>query len=301
MVNNQAIGFIGLGIMGKAMARNLVKAGVNLFVYDLVLESIEQLAAMGATACSSGKEVAEQSDIVITIVPDTPHVQAALFGPNGIAEGVKPGSIFVDMSSISPIDTRVFAKKLRDMQVEMLDAPVSGAEVGAQQGNLTIFVGGKKEVFDKVRPVFDVLGSRCTLMGDVGAGQTAKSCNMVINSITQLGICEALTLAAANGLDLDNLISALSAGTAQSRQLENLGPRITRGDMDPGFMVDLMQKDLSNVLESARRLKVPAFGTTLVNQLFQTLQVEGNGRLGVQSLVLVYEKLANRKVKSEQN
>lgn len=300
MSNNQLIGFVGLGIMGKPMAGNLIKAGLNLFVYDLVPESIEQLEAMGATACSSGKEVAEKSDIIITMVPDTPHVQAALFGPNGIAEGVKVGSIVVDMSSISPIESKVFARKLKDMHVEMLDAPVSGAEVGAQQATLTIFVGGKKDVFEKVRPIFDVLGSRSTLMGDIGAGQTAKSCNMIINSITQLGICEAFTLAVANGLDLNKLMSAFSAGTAQSRQLENLGPRIARGDMDPGFMVDLMQKDLGNVLDSAKRLKVPAFGTTLVNQLFQTLQVEGNGHLGVQSLVLVYEKLANRKVKSEQ-
>jgi 3-hydroxyisobutyrate dehydrogenase len=286
------LGLIGLGIMGKPMAANLLKAGFPLTVYNRSRGPIDLLASQGAKPASSPREVAENSDIVITIVPDSPDVEQVVLGPGGVIEGMKPGGIVVDMSTISPTVTRRIADELKKKGVMMLDAPVSGGDKGAREATLTIMVGGPKEAYEACLPIFQALGKKVTLMGESGAGQLTKLTNQILVCINMMGVCEALVFARKAGLNLETVIDSLSAGAASSWSLVNLGPRAAKGDFAPGFKVKLLQKDLRHTLASAEEVKVALPAVSLVHQLYNALEADGLGEEGTQALIRVLQQLS---------
>ena len=290
------IGFIGLGIMGKPMAEHLVKAGNTLYVYDVVPQSVADLKRQGAIACASSKEVAVKTGIVFIIVPDTPDVDAVIFGKNGVAEGIKPGSIVVDMSSISPIATKEFAKKLKAMGVEMLDAPVSGGQVGAQNASLSIMVGGPAEIFEKIKPYFELMGKNIVLIGGNGDGQTCKVANQIVVALNIEAVAEALLFASKAGADPAKVRAALMGGFAHSRILELHGERMIKRTFQPGFRVRLHQKDLNLALESARKMGLSLPNTATAQELFNSLAAHGGSDLDHSALVQALENLANHTV-----
>jgi len=289
---DQRIGFIGLGIMGKPMARNLLKAGSSLTVYSRGRSTVEALMADGATGAGSPYEVAAQSDVVITIVTDTPDVQQVILGDNGALSGMKAGGVLIDMSTISPTVTREIAAIVKTKGVHFLDAPVSGGEGGAIAGTLSIMVGGEAEVFASCLPVFQAMGKNIIHVGGTGAGQLTKLCNQIAVAVTNLAMSEALVFAAKAGVDLEKMHQAISGGAAGSWQLSNLAPRIFQRDFAPGFMVKLQQKDLRLVLQEADRLQLALPATSLVHSLFNALETRGAGNEGTQALVKVLEQLA---------
>jgi len=290
------LGFIGVGIMGKPMAGHLLEAGHTLNVYDVDSKSVQELASKGAVACNSSKEVAEKSDIVFTMVPDTPDVEAVLFGKNGVAEGVRAGSIVVDMSSISPITTKEFAKKLAEKGVEMLDAPVSGGQVGAENATLSIMVGGKPAVFAEIKPYFELMGKNIIHIGGNGDGQTCKVANQIVVAETIMAISEALLFASKAGADPSKVREALLGGFAQSRILDLHGKRMIERTFQPGFRIRHQQKDLNNALQGARSLGMSLPGAAVAQELFNALAAQGDSDLDHSALVLALEKLANHKV-----
>ncbi len=298
-MQNQAlrIGFVGLGIMGRPMAKNILNAGYPLCVYNRTASKAKELVEAGATQGSTPKEVAQKSDVVITIVSDTPDVEAVLFGENGVAEGVREGMIVVDMSTISPHQTRGFSKKLKELDVTLLDCPVSGGDDGAKAGRLTIMCGGEKQAFDKVLPVLETMGKKVTLMGASGAGQATKLCNQVCLSSALLGVCECLLLATKEGLDCNKVVEVLSGGAANSYQLSVQGPKMVAHDYSPGFFVDLFQKDLRLCAQAAQNNHLSLPGSTLVAQLYNAVQgIEGSHEMGSQALILALEQLNAHKV-----
>lgn len=290
------IGFIGLGVMGRPMATNLLKAGYPLTVWNRTRSKMEPLVEMGAAAGESPKDVAEKSDVVITMVADSPDVEEVILGPSGVIEGAHSGLIVIDMSTISPAVTRKIAEKLKEKGVEMLDAPVSGGDIGAKQGTLSIMVGGSEEVFKECLPIFEVLGKRITYMGTNGMGQTTKLCNQVICALNIQAVCEGLILGAKAGLDLEKLLSVVTAGAAGSWMLSNLGPKMVKRDFEPGFKMSHQQKDLRLALTFASQLNLPLPGTALVNQMFRAVEAAGLGSKGTQAAIIAMEKLAGFKV-----
>ena len=291
------IGFIGLGIMGRPMARNLMTAGYSLTVWNRSRPGIEELAREGASPASSPQEVARQSDVVITMVTDSPDVEEVALGPNGIIEGARPGLVHIDMSTISPTVTRRIASRLAERGIEMLDAPVSGGDTGARAGTLSIMVGGNEETFGRCRPVFAVLGRTIVHCGPNGAGQTVKLCNQIVVALNNLAMCEALVFAAKAGVDSRRMLEAVGAGAASSWALLNLAPRILDRDFRPGFKVTHQQKDLRLALEAAGQQASPLPGTSLAHQLFAAVEAEGLGAEGTQALVIALEKLAGVEVR----
>src|SRR6202045_1183146 len=289
------VGFIGLGIMGMPMAGHLVAGGHKLFLHDLV-PLPDELLGKGAVACKWGKEVAEWSDIIILMVPDTPHVEAALFGPSGVAEGLGLGKVVVDMSSISPIDTKRFAKKINQLGCEYLDAPVSGGEVGAKQATLTIMVGGAEATFARVKPLFDLMGKNVTLVGGNGDGQTCKVANQIIVALTIEAVGEALLLASKAGADPAKVRQALMGGFASSRILEVHGERMIKRKFEPGFRIELHQKDLSLALSGARALNLSLPNTATTQELFNGCAALGGKGWDHSGLVRVLEHLAGHQV-----
>ena len=287
------IGFIGMGIMGRPMARNLLKAGHRVTVFNRTATSCADAVAAGATQAATLRECAAGQDVVITIVTDSPDVEAVLFGAGGAVAGANPGTIFVDMSTISPDVTRDLAKRLEALGHSFLDAPVSGGDIGAQKGTLTIMVGGRQEVFERVVPVFEAMGSRITLVGEHGAGQVTKSCNQILCALNLLGVCEAIALAKRSGIDLEKMHRVVTGGAAASWSLENLGKAIISNNFDPGFMVRLIQKDLAICLDAAEQLDLPVPGTALAHQLFRSNQAHGEGDLGTQAMFKAFERLGN--------
>jgi len=290
------IGFIGLGIMGRPMARNLLKAGYHLTVWNRSQPGIDELAREGASPAASPEDVAHQSDIVITMVTDSADVEQVALGPGGIIEGGRPGLVHVDMSTISPAVTRRIASSLAEKGIEMLDAPVSGGETGAQAGTLSIMVGGKEETLQRCRPVLEALGRTIVHCGPSGAGQTVKLCNQIVVALNNLAMCEALVFAAKAGVDTRRMLEAVGAGAASSWALLNLAPRILDRDFRPGFKVAHQQKDLRLALEAAEQQAVPLPGTSLVHQLFAAVEAEGLSAEGTQALVKALEKLAGAEV-----
>ena len=291
------LGFIGLGIMGKPMASHLVKAGHTVHVCDLAEESVKLLCSLGAKACSCCKDVAQKCDIVFIMVPDTPDVEAVLFGAEGVAEGLKPGSIVVDMSSISPIATKEFAKKLAAMGVKMLDAPVSGGQVGAENATLSIMVGGPVDVFNQIKPYFERMGKNIVHIGDHGDGQTCKVANQIVVALTIEAVGEALLFASKAGADPAKVRAALLGGFAQSRILELHGERMIKHTFNPGFRIRLHQKDLNLALESARSLGLSLPNTSLAQELFNAVAAQGGSDLDHSAMVLALEKLANHTIR----
>ena len=288
----QTIGFIGLGIMGKPMSLNLIKAGYDLVVWNRTIEKTDTLTDAGARRAESPQQVAEHSDIIITIVSDTPDVEQVILGHNGIIHGIRAGKIVVDMSTISPIATRHIAEQLKSHHVDMLDAPVSGGDTGAKSGTLAIMAGGPDSAFQTCLPIFQAMGKTITHVGETGMGQTVKLCNQILVSVTNLAVCEAVSLARSAGLDPDIMIKATENGAAGSWQLSNLGPKMVKRDFAPGFMIDLQQKDLRLALEMCRELQLPVPALSLVHQLFTGCQSSGEGSKGTQALIKSLERLA---------
>lgn len=285
------VGWIGLGIMGRPMAENLLRAGFAVAAFNRSPTRAEQFVRAGGRRCESPAGVARHSDVVVTMVSDTSDVEEVLFGPGGVHEGLRSGQVVVDMSTISPKATRAIGRRLGDLGVEFLDAPVSGGQTGAIDGTLSIMAGGAVPAFERCRPIFTVLGRRVTHLGPCGSGQATKLVNQVAVLGALLAACEALQLARASGLDGERVLEAVGAGAAASWQLANLGPKILAGDFAPGFPVRLARKDLRLVLEAAEELCVPLPGVALVQQLFNALASAGGGEDGTQALVRALDKM----------
>src|SRR5512139_1386997 len=289
------LGFIGLGIMGAPMCGHLIKAGHQLFVYTRSKVPAE-IAESGATQCTSPKGVAERADIVFTMVPDTPDVEAVLFGEQGVAQGLTAGKVVVDMSSISPIETKAFARKINALGCDYLDAPVSGGEVGAKAASLTIMVGGPQAAFDRVKPLFELMGKNITLVGGNGDGQTTKVANQIIVALNIAAVGEALVFASKAGADPAKVRAALMGGFASSRILEVHGERMIKRTFNPGFRIGLHQKDLNLALQGAKALGVALPNTANAAQLMQACAANGMGNLDHSALVRALEILAAHEV-----
>lgn len=292
MMDKPTVGFIGLGIMGKPMALNILKAGFPLVVHNRSRGAVEEVVAAGAADGGSPKGVAQRAEIILTCLPDSPDVQSVIEGPNGVFEGISPGKVIVDMSTISPIVARNLAAKAEKLGAEMLDAPVSGGEIGARQGTLSIMVGGKPEVFERVLPVFQAMGKNIVRIGEAGAGQVAKACNQIIVALTIEAISEALVLAAKAGVDPARVREALLGGFAQSRVLEVHGQRILDRNFRPGFKARLHHKDLKIALDTGRAYGVPLLATSLVHELYASLMARGKSELDHSALAILIEELA---------
>lgn len=287
------IGFIGLGIMGKPMAKNLLKAGYDLVVYDISQAAVEEVVAAGATAAGSPKEVASQVSLVITMLPNSPQVKEVVLGAGGVLEGAKQGDIIVDMSSIAPLAAQEVAAAAAVKGVEMLDAPVSGGEPKAIDGSLSIMVGGKQAIFDQCKDILLKMGKSVTLCGDIGAGNTTKLANQVIVALNIAAMSEALLLGAKAGVDPEVIYQAIRGGLAGSTVLDAKAPMVLSGNFKPGFKIDLHIKDLSNALETAKEVGVPLMLTSQVMEMMQALKVDGKGQSDHSAIVQFYEKLAN--------
>ena len=288
----EKIGFIGLGIMGQPMCLNLLKAGFKVTAFNRTRDKITDVIKAGAREAESPSEAASTSDIIITIVTDTPDVREVILGERGVLSGAAPGNVIIDMSTISPSATREIAQKCGEKGVDMLDAPVSGGDSGAIAGTLAIMVGGKKPVFERCLPVLEAMGKSITHTGDHGMGQTVKLCNQILVSVTNMAVCEAILFARSAGMDPETMITATKNGAAGSWQLSNLGPKMANRDFAPGFMVDLQQKDLRLALEAAREMTLPVPALGLVHQLFIGCQAAGEGREGTQALIKSLERLS---------
>ncbi len=286
------IGFIGLGIMGGGMARNLLKAGFEVHVWNRTPGRMEEFAAAGARKASDPADLASRCPIVMMCVSNTPDVQAVIFGPRGVMEGAKPGLLVIDLSTISPQATRDIAAKLEERGMHMIDAPVSGGSEGAAQGTLTLMVGGKEKDVERAMPFFKAIGKRITHVGDHGAGQMVKLVNQILVVGNAMAMSEALLFAQAGGLDLQKTLNAVSAGAAGSWMLTNRGPQILQRDWRPGFTIDLQQKDVRLVLAEADGLGVPALLSSMVFHLYRTLQAAGLGSDGNHALIKALERLS---------
>ena len=287
------IGFIGMGIMGSPMAQNLLRAGHRVTVHNRTSGRCRAAIEAGATEAPSPRECARGKEVVISMVTDSPDVERVLLGGDGAAEGARPGSVFIDMSTISPDVTRSIARRLSERKIDFLDAPVSGGDIGAKSGKLTIMVGGDRAVFDRVKQVFDPMGTRVTWVGPSGAGQVVKAANQVLAAINLLGVCEAIALAMKGGIDPRVMHQVVTGGASNSWALEILGKKIIDGDFAPGFKLKLIQKDLGIVLDAARSLGLPLAGAALANQLFRSAEANGDGDQGTQALFKVLERLGN--------
>ena len=286
------LGFVGLGIMGAPMASHLINAGHEVFI-NTRSKVPEGLACSSAVQCTSPQEVASKADIIFMMVPDTPDVEKVLFGDNGIASDLSKGKIVVDMSSISPISTKEFAKKINALGCDYLDAPVSGGELGAKNATLSIMVGGDEGVFDKVKPVFELMGKNINLVGGNGDGQTAKVANQIIVALNIEAVAEALLFASKAGADPAKVRQALMGGFASSKILEVHGERMVKRTFDPGFRIELHQKDLNLALNSARALGVSLPNTATAQELFNSCAAHGGKAWDHSAMVRALEKLAN--------
>lgn len=286
------IGFIGSGIMGRPMALNLIKGGHKLWVYARRAEALQPLTAAGAIACTSPAQVAEQADVIFTIVSDTPDVEQVIFGEQGIVHGARAGAVIVDMSTISPAATVDFAQRLAGLGIEMLDAPVSGGEKGAINAVLSIMVGGKDEVFERIRPLFECMGKNIVHIGGNGAGQVSKACNQIVVAVTIEAVAEALTFARKNNVDPAKVREALMGGSAGSKILEVQGLRMLDNDFKPGFKLGLHQKDMRIVMGAAQQSGSAVPAAALVTQHFESLMSEGAAELDSSAVIKVLQRMS---------
>ena len=291
------IGFIGLGIMGKPMAKNLLKAGHTLVVYDVVAAPVKELVEAGATAGTSPKDVASRNDLIITMLPNSPHVKKAVLGEGGVIEGAKPGSVLVDMSSIAPLASREVAAELAKKDVEMLDAPVSGGEPKAIDGTLAIMVGGKEAIFEGVKDVLLKMGASAVLCGDIGAGNVTKLANQIIVALNIAAMSEAFVLATKAGVDPERVFNAIKGGLAGSTVLNAKAPMVLEGNYKPGFRIELHIKDLQNALDTAHENGTPIPLTAQIMEIMQALKVDGKQSDDHGGIIQFYEKLAAVKVR----
>lgn len=288
----ETIGFIGLGIMGTPMSTHLLKAGHGLVVYDIVTEAVERLVDLGAKAGASGKDVASQVEVVISMVPDSPDVEKVYLGPEGVLTGVKPGTLLIDMSTISPTTAIAVAQAAAEKGCSMLDAPVSGGDVGAQKAILSIMVGGDPEAFERAKPILEIMGTP-VLCGKSGAGQTVKACNQIQVALNFIGMAEALVLGAKAGVDPAIVVQVLSGGYAQSRVMDARGPRVIKGDFAPGFRSRFHYKDLNIIRETARSYQCALPAAALAHELFSAMQANGWGDLDHSAVIKVIEMLSD--------
>jgi len=290
----ERVGFVGTGIMGAPMARNAMKAGFAVTVTNRTLARAEALAKDGATVVKTPREVAERSDIVVTMVPNTPHVEEAVFGPEGVAAGAREGLLLIDMSTISPSATREFAERAAKNRppFRTLDAPVSGGELGAIEARLSIMIGGDGADVKRATPLFEALGKTIVHIGDHGAGQACKLANQIAVALNNLGVSEALVFAASQRIDLEKTRQVIAGGAGSSWAMQNYAPKMLAGDFRPGFMVDLQQKDLRLVLDNAFADHISLPGAALVHELYNALQRDGGGREGNLALIKVIERLS---------
>lgn len=292
------IGFIGLGIMGKPMSANLLKAGYEVVVYNRSKGSVDELVAKGAQAAKNPKELASSSDIVIDMVTDAPDVMQVILEKDGVIDASKKGQIVIDMSTNSPDTAVSIGSKLESRGLDFLDAPVTGGDKGAREGTLTIMVGGKKEKFDKCLPIFQALGKEIVYMGPVGSGQATKLCNQAAVAINGLGTCESLLLGSAYNLPSKELLRVLTSGAASSWNLANLGPKIANGDFEPGFKAAHLHKDIKYIMRTAENKKVAMLGNALISQLFNSAMAKDYGEKGTQVLMKVLRELSERESSS---
>jgi len=278
------LGYIGIGIMGGSMAGNLLKAGHSLFIHNRTLSKCDSLAEAGAVVCQDSAEVASRAEVVFINVPDTADVEKVIFGSKGIVDSARTGLTVIDNSTISPQATVIIAQRLQLMGIDYLDAPVSGGDVGARNGTLTIMIGGEKDVLERYFPLLKILGSKIVHIGSAGAGQTCKACNQLFCALHMLACCEGIALAQKAGIDPEIMVETVSSGAGGSWALSNLGEKIIRNDNEPGFMIDLLVKDLQLVMELAHEAELPLTGTSLAQQLFHEAQERGLGREGTQAL-----------------
>lgn len=291
------IGFIGLGIMGKPMARNLIKAGYPLIIYDIRPEPVKELVSAGAEEGKSSADVASQSEVVITMLPNSPHVKEVVLGKDGVLEGAGKELILLDMSSIAPLVSIEVSKKAAEKGVKMLDAPVSGGEPKAIDGTLAIMVGGPESVFNDVKDILNVMGASLTLVGEIGSGNTAKLANQIIVALNIAAMSEAMVLATKAGVDPEKVYRAIRDGLAGSTVLDAKMPLVLQGNFNPGFRIELHIKDLSNALETAHELDVPVPLSSQVLEYMHALKVDGHGRDDHSGLIQFYEKLAKIEVR----
>jgi 3-hydroxyisobutyrate dehydrogenase len=286
------IGFIGLGLMGKPMSKRLIAAGRRLVVHNRHEKPAEELVKLGAQLAFSPREVAERSEIIITMLPDSSDVKDVILGQNGVAEGIKDGSLVIDCSTISPLVEVEIAQRLQSKQVEALDAPVTGGTMGAEAGTLTFLVGGNDAAYERALPLFKAMGKEIFHMGRHGAGSYAKLCNQICVGLNLLGTCEALTLAARAGLDPNQTIAALTTGAANSWQLANFGPKMMQRDFKPGFKIEHLEKDMRLASEMCEQLVIPSFGSSLVRELLKCAENMGFRENGTPALYGAIEKMA---------
>ena len=296
---SEKIGFIGLGIMGGGMTHNLLKAGFDVTVWNRTTSKMNEFVEAGAQAAASPAELASKCDIIMTCVSDTPDVRAVIMGDDGVIHGVKEGALVIDHSTISPQATREIAAKLNAKGVAMLDAPISGGSEGAARGTLAIMVGSDKDSFERAKPYLDAFGKTITHVGGQGAGQMVKLVNQILVVVNMLAVSEALLFAEAGGLDLEQTLNAVKDGAAGSWMLSNRGAQAIVRDFRPGFTIDLQQKDLRLVLEAADQMGVPVAATSLVFNLYRTLQQQGLGSEGNHALIKALEKLTGIEVGAE--
>lgn len=291
------IGFIGLGIMGKPMAKNLLKAGYELVVHDIIRAAVKEVVEQGAAEEYSSKGVAEKSEIIITMLPNSPHVKEVVLGSNGVLQGAKKGAIIIDMSSIAPLVSREVAAEAKKKGVEMLDAPVSGGEPKAVEGTIAIMVGGPEEVFNKVRDILLVMGSSAVLVGEIGSGNVTKLANQVIVALNIAAMSEALVLATKAGVDPERVYQAIRGGLAGSTVLDAKVPLALEGNFKPGFRIELHIKDLMNALDTAHAVGAPLPLSSLVMEIMQALKVDGKAGDDHGGIIQFYEKLSNIEVR----
>ena len=294
------IGFIGIGIMGSHMSRHLMTAGYDVVAFDVYKPALEAVVADGATEATSPADVAARSDVVITMLPDSPDVEAVALGEGGIIESARDGLIHIDMSTIAPGSAIKVAEALGEKGVRCLDAPVSGGEAGAKNAGLSIMVGGPSDLFDEVKPIFEVMGGTVTLCGDKGAGQTVKACNQIQVALNFVGMAEAFVLGAKAGVDPAIILQVLSGGYAQTRVMDVRGPLAIQGNFEPGFRSRFHYKDLNIIMETARSLQVPLPATAVAHELFTALMATGRGELDHSAVVNIIEDLAGVQARTQQ-
>jgi 2-hydroxy-3-oxopropionate reductase len=291
------IGFIGVGIMGKPMAKNLLGAGYPVKVYDIAVEPVQELVAGGALEGKSSKDVAEYGDVIITMLPNSPEVKEVVLGKTGVLEGAKPGTVLVDMSSIAPLVSQDVAAKLKEKGVAMLDAPVSGGEPKAIDGTLAIMVGGPEDAFEDVKDILAVIGASVTRVGEIGSGNTTKLANQIIVALNIAAMSEALVLATKAGVDPEKVYQAIRGGLAGSTVLDAKAPLALKGDFKPGFRIELHIKDLMNALDTAHELGVPVPLSSQIMEVMQALKVDGKAKDDHGGIIQFYEKLAKVQVR----
>jgi 2-hydroxy-3-oxopropionate reductase len=294
----EKVGFIGLGIMGKPMAKNLLEAGYDLVVYNRTREKAEELASEGATVADSPKEVAEQSDIIITMLPDSPQVEEVLTGEDGVLEGIREGALIVDMSTISPVVTEELSEKTKEKGASMLDAPVSGGDVGAIDGTLAIMVGGSEEDFERAKPLFDVMGKTVTHVGTTGTGQVVKAANQIVVALTIEAVSEALVLGSKGGVAPEKILDVLGGGLAGNKVMELKREKLLEHSFDPGFKIELHHKDLGIALAAGREYGVTLPVTAIVDQMLETLKMRGKGDRDHSAILTLIEESSGHEIGS---